>query len=379
MPKRAPIRRSSDSRWSHSCEPAGARRPWPRSSSPRARRWTQSLGAGGAAPSAPREQAVANRTGHLGKSHGLVRSRGRLGDRPVYEFVRAHQADSPVATMCRVLKVSGNGYYAWLRRPPSGRARADAVLRPRVEQIHQRSRDTSGAPRIQAELAEQGRGVSRKRVARLMLELGVRGVCQRRRLAMTRRRPHGRAVSDLVGREFSAPGSNQLWVADLTYIRTGEGFLYLSVVMDAWSRRVVGWAMATHLRTQLVFDALDMALGHRRPGSVIHHSDYGSQYTALAFGQRCREAGVRPSMGSVGDCYDNALCESFFATLETELLDRQRLATAAEAQRAVFDYPEGWYNPHRRHSALGYRSPVNFEHHPSPTEIPNAKLSAKPG
>ena len=294
--------------------------------------------------------------------------------------MRAHQADFPVATMCRVLKVSSSGYYAWLRRPPSGRAQADAVLRPHVEQIHQRSRGTYGAPRIQAELAEQGRGISRKRVARLMLELGVRGACRRRRLATTRRRPLGRAASDLVDREFSAPGPNQLWVADLTYIRTGEGFLYLSVVMDAWSRRVVGWAMATHLRTPLVLDALDMALSQRRPGAVIHHSDHGSQYTALAFGQRCREAGVRPSMGSVGDCYDNALCESFFATLETELLDRQRLATAAEAQRAVFDYLEGWYNPHRRHSALGYQSPVNFErHHPSHTENPNGKLSAKTG
>ena len=170
--------------------------------------------------------------------------------------MRAHQADFPVATMCRVLKVSSSGYYAWLRRPPSGRAQADAVLRPHVEQIHQRSRGTYGAPRIQAELAEQGRGISRKRVARLMLELGVRGACRRRRLATTRRRPLGRAASDLVDREFSAPGPNQLWVADLTYIRTGEGFLYLSVVMDAWSRRVVGWAMAPHLRTQLVLDAL---------------------------------------------------------------------------------------------------------------------------
>ena len=156
--------------------------------------------------------------------------------------------------------------------------------------------------------------------------------------------------------------------------------MYLSVVVDAWSRRVVGWAMASHLRTQLVLDALDMALYRRRPHSVIHHSDHGSQYTALAFGQRCRQAGVRPSMGSVGDCYDNALCESFFATLERELLDRHRFATHAEARLAVFEYLEGGYNRQRRHSALGQRSPVNYErYHQSESVDPNAKLSVKSG
>ena len=146
-----------------------------------------------------------------------------------------------------------------------------------------------------------------------------------------------------------------------TYIPTWAGFLYLAVVIDAWSRRVVGWAMETHLRTELVLEALDMALYQRRPSEVIHHSDQGSQYTSIAFGKRCGEAGVRPSMGSVGDAYDNAMCESFFATLECELLDRTRFHTQVEARMAVFQFIEGWYNPHRRHSALAYRSPVDFE------------------
>ena len=154
---------------------------------------------------------------------------------------------------------------------------------------------------------------------------------------------------------------DRLWVADITYVPTWAGFLYLAVVLDAWSRRVVGWAMASHLRTELVLAALDMAVAQRRPIEVIHHSDQGCQYTSLAFGRRCREAGVRPSMGSVGDAYDNAMCESFFATLECELLDRDRFRTPADARRAIFDFIEGWYNPRRRHSALDYLSPIIFE------------------
>ncbi len=170
-----------------------------------------------------------------------------------------------------------------------------------------------------------------------------------------------RPAPDLVQRQFAATGPDRLWVADITYIRTWSGFLYLAVVLDAWSRRVVGWAMETHLRTALVLAALEMAVRQRQPRAVIHHSDQGTQYTALAFGQRCRQAGVRPSMGSVGDCYDNALCESFFATLECELLDRSSFRTTAEARAAVFDFIEGWYNTQRRHSALGYESPLVFE------------------
>ncbi len=164
-----------------------------------------------------------------------------------------------------------------------------------------------------------------------------------------------------VERKFAAPGPNRLWVADITFVPTASGFLYLAVVLDAWSRKIVGWAMANHIRAELVVDALEMAIGQRRPGDVIHHSDQGSQYTSLAFGNRCREAGVRPSMGSVGDAYDNAMCESFFATLECELLERRRFDSQAEAKMACFSFIEGWYNPVRLHSALGYQSPMAYE------------------
>lgn len=174
---------------------------------------------------------------------------------------------------------------------------------------------------------------------------------------------------DLVHRNFHAEGPNQLWVADITYVPTWSGFLYVAVVLDVWSRRIVGWAMANHLRTELVLEVLEMAIHRRQPSDVIHHSDQGCQYTSYAFGRRCREAGVRPSMGSVGDCYDNAMCESFFATLETELIDRQRFKNRTEATLAVFDFIEGWYNPRRRHSALGRRSPMRFEREQAETAI----------
>jgi len=275
--------------------------------------------------------------------------------------VTAHQAVHHVATMCRVLGVSSSGYYAWRKRPLSAQARADVELTAHIDAIHRASRGTYGAPRVHAELAALGIHVGRKRVARLMRALGVHGVSRRRWPRTTLRDPAHPSAPDLVARDFTAPGPDRLWVADITYIPTGTGFLYLAVVLDAWSRRVIGWAMASHLRTELVLAALDMAVAQRRPTDVIHHSDQGCQYTSLAFGRRCREAGVRPSMGSVGDAYDNALCESFFATLECELLDRQRFATQAEARLAVFDFIEGWYNPRRRHSALAYLSPLDYE------------------
>src|SRR5271165_3858281 len=193
-----------------------------------------------------------------------------------------------------------------------------------------------------------------------MRNAGLAGV-SRRKSTGTTVRDGARQAPDLVDRNFTADQPNRLWVADITYIPTWGGFLYLAVVLDAFSRRIVGWSMATTLHMQVVLDALNMALWQRRPSSVIHHSDHGSQYTSIEFGKRCREAGVRPSMGSVGDAYDNAMAESFFATLECELLDRCRFKTQAEARIAVFDFIEGWYNPHRRHSALGYQSPINYE------------------
>jgi putative transposase len=263
--------------------------------------------------------------------------------------------------MCRVLGVSTSGYYAWRARPPSVRAVWDAALTKRLKAIHRDSRETYGAPRIRAELAEQGIRVGRKRVARLMKEAGLKGVHRRRPVRTTTRNPDSGPAPDLVHRQFTVNEPDRLWVADITYVPTWAGFLYLAVVMDAFSRRIVGWAMANHLRTELVLEALNMALFQRKPSSVIHHSDQGSQYTSIGFGKRCTQAGVRPSMGSVGDCYDNAMCESFFATLECELIDRQSFRTHAEARMPIFDFIEGWYNPRRRHSAIGYCSPQEFE------------------
>ena len=272
-----------------------------------------------------------------------------------------NQADYPVQTLCRVLGVSPSGYYAWRSRAAAARSVSDAVLTERIREIHEYSRGTYGAPRIHAELKKQGWRVGRKRVARLMLAAGIFGVSRRKWICTTQRRKGARPAPDLVERNFTADGPDQLYVADITYVPTWAGFLFLAVVLDVCTRRVVGWAMANHLRTQLVLDALNMALWQRRPDNVIHHSDQGSQYTSIAFGQRCKRAGVRPSMGSVGDCFDNAMCESFFATLECELIDRTTFRTHAEARMAIFEFIEGWYNPRRLHSALGYLSPVEYE------------------
>ncbi len=275
--------------------------------------------------------------------------------------MKANQADDAVSAMCRVLEVSRSGFHAWRKREPSKRSKADAVLTERIRAIHESSRGTYGAPRVQAELIDERIRVGKKRVARLMQEAGLKGVSRRRFCITTIRDPLGRPAPDLVDRDFHPEGPDRLWVADITYIPTWAGFLYLAVVLDAWSRRIVGWAMETHLRTELVLNALDMALFNRRPSDVIHHSDQGCQYTSIAFGKRCREAGIRPSMGSVGDCFDNAMCESFFATLECELLNRSRFHTQAEARIAIFEFMEGFYNPTRRHSALDYQSPMNYE------------------
>lgn len=274
----------------------------------------------------------------------------------------AHQATFPTAAMARVLGVSKAGYYAWRRRPPCARATADSRLLKRIRTVHVSSHQTYGAPRVQAALRDAGERHSRKRIARLMREAGLVGASHRRGAPVTTRRDRkARPAPDLVERDFTAAAPNRLWVADITFVPTAAGFLYLAVVLDAFSRKVVGWAMANHLRTELVLDALEMAVGQRRPRDVIHHSDQGSQYTSLAFGSRCREAGVRPSMGSVGDAYDNAMCESFFSTLECELLSRRRFQSQAEARMACFSYIEGFYNSTRLHSALGYLPPVVFE------------------
>jgi putative transposase len=265
-----------------------------------------------------------------------------------------------------VLEVSRSGYYAWRKRPLSERSQANVALLETIEAIHTESDGTYGAPRIHADLPDKGASASLNRVARVMRNAGIRGVSRRKWPTTTLRGEDARSAPDLLERDFTATGPDQVWVADITYVPTSSGFLYLAIVLDVWSRRVVGWAMESHLRTELVLKALDMAVWRRKPKGVIHHSDQGTQYTSLAFGRRCELLGVRPSMGSVGDAYDNAMAESFFATLECELIDRYRFHTRSEATMAVFGYIEGWYNPRRRHSALGYESPMSFERKQGP-------------
>jgi len=269
----------------------------------------------------------------------------------------------PVRAMCRVLGVSASGYYAWRVRGPSKRAAANAKLTQEIRKVHKESDATYGAPRIHAQLRQDGHCVGKKRVARLMKRAGIAGVSRRRGFTVTTERDkRQRPAPDLVQRQFVADAPDVLWIADMTYIPTWTGFMYLAVVLDVFSRKVVGWAMGEHMSADLVTGALDMALYTRRPeSSVIHHSDQGSQYTSIAFGNRCNEMGVRPSMGSVGDAYDNAMAESFFATLECELLERSTFRSKAQAKTAVFAWIEGRYNRRRLHSSLGYLSPMQFE------------------
>ena len=264
--------------------------------------------------------------------------------------------------MCKHLKVSKSGYYDWQGRAPSARDVANVALLEKVKAIHAMSDATYGMPRIRAELLDAGIHASRKRIAHLMRDAHLQGVSRRRGYTVTtQRNTKERPVPDLVKRQFVATDINQLWVADMTYIPTWAGFLYLAVVTDVYSRKVVGWAFGVRMTADLVIAALNMALLTRKPESVIHHSDQGSQYTSVAFGQRCKQMNVRPSMGTVGDAYDNAMAESFFATLECELIDRRVWKTQTEARLAVFTWIEAWYNPHRRHSSLGQMSPINFE------------------
>jgi len=276
--------------------------------------------------------------------------------------VEREKAHHSIAMLCRVLRVSVSGYYAWRTRGPSARARENAALMERIVTIYAQSRQTYGSPRVHAELVADGTACGRKRVARLMRAAGIVGCHRRRHVVTTVREPSAPPAPDRIERRFVAEAPNTRWTADITYVPTWSGFLYLAVVLDVFSRRIVGWAMADHLRTEIVLSALEMALWNRRPDpGVIHHSDHGCQYTSIAFGSRCQEAGVVPSLGSRGDCYDNAITESFFATLECELLDRHVFRTHTQARTAIFDYVEGFYNTHRRHSALGYRSPAAFE------------------
>ena len=254
------------------------------------------------------------------------------------------------------------GTYAWRGRGGrSHRAKRDEVLRGTIRTIRKQSRGTYGVPRVHAELVAGGCRVSHERVARLMREVGLAGVSRRRGTRTTRVDASHRGALDRVERQFQADAPDRIWVADITYVPTWAGFVYLAIVLDVFSHRVVGWAMANHLRPELVLVALNMTLGQRRPDGVVHHSDKGTQYTSLAFGKRCREMRVVTSTGSAGDCFDNAMAESFFATLECELIDRRAFRTQAEARMVIFEFLKGWYNRKHRHSALGYLSPDEFE------------------
>jgi putative transposase len=265
--------------------------------------------------------------------------------------------------MCRVLGVNRTSFHGWERRAPSDRALQDAFLIEKIKQIHAASDGTYGARRIHAELRiEHGIHVGRKRVERLMNAAGISGLLPRKRRRTTVRLPGVKVAPDLVERDFRPNGPDQTWSADITYITTGEGFLYLAHVQDLFSRLIVGWSMADHLGAELVVDALEMALHRRRPQrGLIHHSDQGCQYTAVLFSNRCAKAGIEISMGSVGDCYDNAVCETFHATLKKEKIYRQSWPSRAAARAAIFAYIEGWYNTRRRHSTLDYLSPSEFE------------------
>ena len=275
--------------------------------------------------------------------------------------MKAHQAEHSVVLMARVLGVSRAGYYAWAGREPSRRAQADQLLLEKIRAVHMESRGTYGVRRMHAALKNDGWQVGKKRISRVMKQEGIAGVWRRRYRATTKRDPKERPSPDLVNRNFSASGPNQLWVADITQLPTRTRPAYLATVLDVWSRRVVGWALDTHMESELVERALKDALDGREAQGVIHHSDQGSQYTSKAFRTLAHRHGVRVSMGSVGDCYDNAMAESLFATVECELLDLHDFDGPEQAISAVFEFIEGFYNSTRLHSGIGYLAPNDFE------------------
>jgi len=280
-----------------------------------------------------------------------------------FRFIAEEAAQFPVSLLCRVLGVTRGGYYAWRGRPPSARALADAELSEQIARIHDEVCGIYGAPRIHAELAlAHGIRVGRKRVARLMRERGIFGAGRRGGPRTTTRDPARSSAPDLVDRSFARAEPDRLWVSDIKYVGTGQGFLFLAVVQDVFSRRIVGWSMRDDLRAELVLDALGMAVAQRKaaPG-LVAHSDHGSQYTSLAYGTYAKTSGIDLSMGSIGDPWDNAVAETFFASLEKELLRRERFATREAARMRLFWYIECFYNTRRRHSGLGYLSPAQYE------------------
>lgn len=278
-----------------------------------------------------------------------------------YEFMAVHRTEFSIRVMCRVLNVSASGYYAWVDRSPSRRQQDDDRLVEHIQTCHERSRKTYGSPRIHADLQAMGIRVGRKRVARLMRLNGIRAPQKRRYRITTKREPSRLPAPNLLQQDFDADAINEKWLADITYIDTYEGWLYLAAILDTYSRKVVGWSMSTSLHRKLVEDALEMSLGRRQiDGQLIHHSDQGSQYTSDDYLHLLAENRIQVSMSSVGNCYDNAMMESFFATLKTECVV-DRYATRQQARQAIFEYIEVWYNRQRRHSALGYLSPEQYE------------------
>lgn len=279
-----------------------------------------------------------------------------------FALIAAKTGTYPVRWMCRRLGVSTAGYYAWRSREPSAHARRDAVLRILIKAHHRRSDERYGSPRIYRDLRESGEHVSRKRVARIMREIGIYGRLPKRWKKTTIADSSADYAPNLVAQNFSAERPNQLWMSDITYLRTWAGWMYLAVIIDAFSRRVVGYAIDDHMRSDLVIAALDMAVNKRRPAAgLIHHSDRGSQYSSDAFKERLENIGAVQSMSSTGNCFDNAAAESFFATLKEELIYRRSWPTKSGIAASVADYIENFYNLRRRHSTLGNISPIDYE------------------
>jgi putative transposase len=280
-----------------------------------------------------------------------------------FRFIEDHRADYPVRTMCGVLGVSPAGYYVWRSSPESPRAAANRSLLNDIKQVHRDNRGCYGSPRIHARLQAQGRRASRGRIERLMRRHGIRAIMARPRRVRTTDSRHDLPIApNLLDRSFVAAAPNQIWLADMTYIETDEGWLYLAAVMDMHSRRIVGWAMRDHLRTELPLAALRMAIQTRRPpAGLVHHSDRGVQYASGDYRCALQSTGIKASMSRKADCYDNAPMESFFHTLKTELVHHRQYATREEAKRDIFGYIEGFYNRTRLHSAIGYISPIEME------------------
>ena len=279
-----------------------------------------------------------------------------------HEVIETEKASFPVSLMCRCLEISRSGFYAARQRPVSRRTRENELMTQRIQSCYTRSRETYGSPRIYHDLREEGWAVGRHRVARLMKASGLRAIPPRRWRGTTDSKHSLPVAENVLARDFEVTDLNRVWAGDITYIWTWEGWLYLAVILDLASRRAIGWSMADHLRTELPLGALDMALGQREvPSHLLHHSDRGSQYASRSYQERLREHGIQCSMSRQGDCWDNAVVESFFGTLKTELIHRRRWRSRREARSAIFEYIEVFYNRHRRHSSLAYQSPVAFE------------------